>query len=144
MAYVVPTPAELKLRYAAFAAVDDVAVQYWLTDAERVVDTSWAEADYAPALIAYAAHRMAEEKVSGFAMDAASSAQASGLTNWKSASVSMQFSEASAARVAAGGLQSTRYGLDYLDLLARRGHSFGTSKPGALPCDGYILGYPHA
>ena len=33
-------------------------IRTWLTDAERFVDRSWAEGDYAAALMAKAAHEM--------------------------------------------------------------------------------------
>jgi hypothetical protein len=143
MAYTKPTPADLILRYPAFTGVTEPIRQYWLTDAERYVDTSWSEADYAPALMAYAAHRMTEEKVAGITADAASSALASGLTSWKSGSANLSFSDKAIDQAAVGGLSADRYGREYLELLYRRGVSFGTSSLGVVPCSDYAW-WPYA
>jgi hypothetical protein len=115
MAYTPPTPTDLKLRYSAFALVEDATVQYWLTDAQRAVDTSWIEADYAPALMAYAAHRMTEERVAG--LSGGSGGIPAGVTRFRSGSMDVAFSEAAATQQAEGGLQSTRYGKEYARLL---------------------------
>jgi hypothetical protein len=56
--YAKPLPPHLKQRYPAFTAVDAGTIQYWLTDAERSVDATWIEGDYAAALMALAAHNM--------------------------------------------------------------------------------------
>ncbi|WP_158298860.1 DUF4054 domain-containing protein [Sphingomonas psychrotolerans] len=48
MAYVQPTAATLKLRFPGFAAVDDVPIEYWLTDAHLTVTDDWIEVDRAP------------------------------------------------------------------------------------------------
>jgi hypothetical protein len=58
MAYVAPTPAELKSRYPAFANVDDAVVQSALDEAARQVDESWTEGDFATAQMLYACHVM--------------------------------------------------------------------------------------
>jgi hypothetical protein len=101
MAYTLPTPTDLKLRYGAFALVEDATVQYWLTDAQRVVDTSWIEGDYAPALMAYAAHRMTEEGVTG--LSGGSGGIPAGVTRFRSGSMDVAFSEAAATQQAEGG-----------------------------------------
>lgn len=141
MAYDKPIPATLKIRYPAFAAVGDDVVQYWLTDAERFADTSWMESDYAPALIAYAAHRMAETNVAGIKGSEAAQAVAAGLVRWKSASADMQFSDTAVAEQARGGLSTTLYGREYLDLLAKNKSGGGTTAPGSVPCGYGFNGY---
>ena len=121
MAYTAPTPAELILRYPAFAAVDEEVIQYWLTDAERFVDESWIETDYAPALMARAAHEMAVE---GLGTEAEATADLpAGVTSFKSGSFSVQFSEGAANAKSAGSLSSTRYGSEFAAL--RRRNKFG-------------------
>lgn len=140
MAYVEPAPADLKIRYSAFAAVDDAVITYWLADAHRYVDTSWPEIEYGPGLIAAAAHYMAREKVAGIATDTTSDAAASGLTRWKSGTADLQFSETAVQRDAAGGWESTRYGQDYLDALDRSKGGPLVTSPGRVPW-GY--GYPY-
>lgn len=111
MAYTKPTPSNLKTRYPAFAAVADDTVQYWLTDAERFVGETWREADYAPALMACAAHHMAQSGVVGGA-----GALPQGVTNFKSGTFSAQISEAQAAKT---GFETTRYGLELRALMRR-------------------------
>lgn len=59
MAYIVPTAAELKARYPAFAGVSDDIVNSALTEAQRMVDETWTEGDYATAIMLYACHIMA-------------------------------------------------------------------------------------
>lgn len=58
MAYTPPTPAELKSHWPAFAAVDNVVVQYNIDRAMRTVDVSWTEGDYATAIELLACHYM--------------------------------------------------------------------------------------
>lgn len=115
MAYVAPAPADLKLRYDAFATVDDTKIQFWLTDALRFVDTSWDEADYAPAIMAAAAHHMARQGI-GSGVGAQMPA---GMTNFRSGDFSVSMSEAAAAQGAAGGWASTSYGIEFRGLLRR-------------------------
>jgi hypothetical protein len=114
MAYARPDPAALKLRYAAFGAVDDDRVQYWLDDAVRGVDESWIEADFAPALIALAAHNMA---LAGLAADATAIPQ--GVSAITTGAFSATLAEAAVRQQIDGGLAATRYGQDYAALLRR-------------------------
>lgn len=65
MPYVVPTPAQFKIRFPAFAAVADATVQALLTEAARNVDESWFEKDYQPAIMYLAAHYLKLEGVLG-------------------------------------------------------------------------------
>lgn len=118
MAYTVPTPDQLQARYSAFAAVADETIQYWLTDAERSVDQSWIEADYAPALMALAAHNMAME---GHGAASGASAIPAGVTRFRSGSMDVSISEAAASASTKGGYQASRYGQEFVRLL-RRSH----------------------
>lgn len=56
--YTAPTPAELKLHFPAFAAVDDAVVQYNIDRANRSVDLTWTEGDYTTAIELLACHYM--------------------------------------------------------------------------------------
>jgi hypothetical protein len=110
-----PLPGHLVLRYPAFAAVPAGTIQYWLTDAERFVGTSWLEGDYAAGLMSLAAHNMV---LAGLGTDAESlSGLPAGLTSMKSGSLSLTFSQEAANARLGGGLASTRYGAEYAILL---------------------------
>jgi hypothetical protein len=102
--------AGLRLRYPAFAAVPSATIDYWLTDAMRFVDDSWTEADYAPALMAAAAHHMA---MNGLGTEGA---LPQGVTSFKSGTFSATVDASQAGRT---GWASTRYGQEYLALLRR-------------------------
>jgi hypothetical protein len=116
MAYSPPSLAELKTRYPAFAATADATIQYWLTDAERFVDTSWAEGDYAPAIMALAAHNMA---LAGLGSTNGAGAIPAGVTRFKSASIDVTISEAAAGAQAKGGYAATVYGREFQQLQRR-------------------------
>ena len=98
------------MRYPAFAAVPSATIDYWLTDAGRFVDASWSEGDYAPALIAAAAHHMA---MNGLGSEAATP---QGVTSFKSGTFS---ATVDASQAAATGWKATRFGQEFL-MLTRR------------------------
>ena len=129
MAYTAPTPANLKSRYPAFAAVDDAVVQTWLTDAERFVDTSWIEGDYAIALMAHAAHSMA---LLGIGTATGAAAIPAGVTRFKSGAMDVTISDAAAKASAEGGYDATVYGREF-KLLSRRSHGGPRVVTGAAP-----------
>lgn len=123
------TPADLKARFPEFAAVDDARVQYWLTDAARIVTDGWG-ADEDVGLILLAAHNLA----AGGALATGQSFPV-GVTSFKSGTFSIGFSDASAAAQAAGGYGSTRYGIMFRSLL--RVHAGGPFLAEAVaPCHG--------
>lgn len=133
MAYTVPTAAELKVRYVAFASVENATVDYWITDAQRFVGTDWIEGDYGPGLMALAAHNMALE---GYGTDAAAIASVpAGVTRMKSGSFEMGFTEAAANARAAGSLESTRYGQKYAALLKSNRGGLFIQPTGVVPYD---------
>ena len=127
--YAKPSPADVQARYPAFASVPEATIRYWLTDAERIVTNAWAEGDYAPGLMALAAHNMAQAGLGG----AAGSIPA-GVTRFKSGAMDVSFNEATAARQAAGGYGATRYGVEFRAMLRR--NSGGPRLVGTLglPC----------
>ncbi len=131
-----PALADFRARYPAFATVPDDTVTYWLADATRYVDESWPiEGDRDPAMMAHAAHSMFEQ---GLGTDAAGAALASGLTQWRSGSAALQFSDAAAQKAADGGLEADRYGREYLALLRRNKGGPSVTAPGrpvpSWPC----------
>jgi len=134
MSYTEPVAADLKMRYPAFAAVDDATIDYWLTDAHRYVDQSWTEMDYAPALIAAAAHNMLKAPVAGIAGSDVAGFAAAGVTRFKSGTFDAQFSDEAVKVALAGGWASSPYGQDYLALLRRNVPSMGVTAPGVVPC----------
>lgn len=111
MAYTKPTVDQFLLRYPIFDGVSEGTIQYWLTDAERVVDESWPEGDYAPALMMLAAHNMADKGALG------SSNLPAGVTSIKSAGVNITLSDEAVSAKAKGGYGSTPYGIEFQALL---------------------------
>lgn len=109
--------ATLKLRYPAFAAVDDATVTYWLADAGRIVAEGWGT-DYEPATFALAAHNMALNRVPGIS-DGGASQVPTGVTSFRSASVSITMTEAAANRAVSGGYAATPYGAEFSLMLRR-------------------------
>lgn len=118
MAYTVPAPADLKLRYPAFTAVDDEVVDYWIEDSLRIVTEGWFEGDYAPAILAHAAYQMALNGL-GSAGGAVGDLAAMGVTDFKSASMSVSFDASTLAAAAKGGYGANRYGNEFAVFLRR-------------------------
>jgi hypothetical protein len=139
MAYTVPTADELQTRYSAFADVADATVDYWIEDAQRFVDETWTEADYAPALMALAAHNMT---LGGIGTDSASlSGLPAGVTRFKSGSFEASFTDDAANARMSGSFGATRYGQEYLLLLRRNKGGPRVQATGAVPYDPYLR-YP--
>lgn len=110
MAYTVPTAADLKARYPAFATVADATINVWIEDAQRIVTPSWAEGDYRPGIMALAAHNMAEQGI------ATGGQSLAGVTSFKSSQFSVTLSDQAAS---ATGYGSTIYGREFRTMLAR-------------------------
>lgn len=131
MPYTLPTAADLKALYPEFAPVADATVDAWIARVNgRDVDTSWREADFAWGIEAAAAHRMALGGVLGAAMGQAAAFAAAGVTGFKSGTVDITLDADTVKRIAAGGWESTRYGLDYLDLLYANKNGGGVTHVG--------------
>jgi len=136
--YVKPSAAHLVARYPAFADVEVTTIRAWLADAERYVDESWAEGDYAPALMALAAHNMT---LAGLGTEAAVFARVpAGITAMKSGSMSLSFTPESANARAAGGLSSTRYGMEFRTLQARNHSGPLVAATGLFPTEPFVPG----
>ena len=107
MPYTPPTADDLKTRFPAFSGVDDAVVEYWIDDAARVVDESWPENSFAPAIMAHAAHMMTEVGVLG------GGAIPAGVTSFKSGTFSATISDRVAS---ATGYGTSFYGRQFLAL----------------------------
>jgi len=145
MAYDVPTPSQLKVIYPAFAAVDDATIQAYLDRVSGAsgsggdVDQTWTEGDYAPAIMAAAAHRMVRAGVQIAGGDATGMV-AAGVTDFQSGSFRARFSDDAVKAAVAGGWRSTIYGQDYFDLLRKNKAGPRVIGGGEVPCyDAYDL-----
>lgn len=119
MAYTAPTPADLKTRYPAFAALWDATVQSWLDEA-AIECAGWPDDTRPRAEMAYAAHRMVEG-------GAIQTTVAAGLTSFRSGEFSASVSDSVASRT---GFAATIYGREFARL--RRIH-FGGPIPAWTP-----------
>lgn len=137
--YAKPSPSDLIARYPAFAAVATTTIQYWLTDAERMVDTSWLEGDYAVGLMSLAAHNMTLIGLGAGATAAAAAAGASGYKVMRSGALTLERFEDSSSSGSAG-TASTSYGSEFAALLRRNKAGPRVMPTGAWPVP---AGYPY-
>lgn len=120
MAWLAPTPADLKARFPAFAAVPDEVVQGALDEAALQVDETWvSEADFRLGRLLLAAHILTLDGHGTGPESEAAAAGAMGFKRMKSGQLELErFSSADA-----GGdgsvLGSTSYGRRFLELLRR-------------------------
>lgn len=111
-----PSPLHLVARYPAFASVPASTVQYWLTDAERYVDDSWAQGDFAPALLAKAASSMAK---GGLGAASGAAAMPAGVTRFRSGAMDVTISDKVAEAAASGGIAAGIYEAEFIALRRR-------------------------
>lgn len=109
--------AKLRLRYGAFDNVSDARIQYWITDAGRIVTEDWGD-DYEPATLALAAYHMSANRVPGMTLDASEQLPA-GVTAFRSGSMNVSVSDAAANQTVTGGYSSNVYGREFLPMLRR-------------------------
>lgn len=124
MAYVRPTPADFRAKFPVLASLPDATIQLALTEAAGRVDTSWSEADYAPAQLYLAAHILTRDGHGPQAQTAG--LQAQGVKSFKSGTLSAEF------RDAPGGspYATTSYGASYLELLERNAGGLLVARAG--------------
>lgn len=108
MAYTKPTAANLKARFPAFAAVADASVEYWIDEGDEQTGR-WPETGRDKAVMAYAAHRMAEQGMGQGVVPA-------GVTSFKSGTFSATVSDAVAGLT---GFDATVYGREFVSLRRR-------------------------
>lgn len=138
MAYTPATPAGLKARYAAFAAVSDDTIQYWLTDSLRSVDASWIEGDRAVAEMALAAHNMEGNGVAG--ISGAIVGIPAGVERFRSGDMDVSFNGDAIKAQVEGGYGASKYGLEFQALL-RKSKGGTRITGGCVPYPGYPVGY---
>lgn len=115
--YETPRPIDLVTRYPAFADVSYDTIAVHINDALGGVDTSWMAADYAPAIMALAAHNMTIVGI-GTVSEARGYAR-EGVTSLRDGAFAVSFSEKAVNEACGAGLNSTLYGRFYQTLLRR-------------------------
>lgn len=116
--YEKPRPQDLTAMYPAFAAVPYTTIAAHLNTASTTgVDTSWLAGDYAPAIMALAAHNMALLGIGEHGDVAAY--KLAGVTALRDGAFSVQFSDKVAARSSGGQFDATPYGQQYRVYLRR-------------------------
>lgn len=143
MPYTEPTATDLKMRYPAFAAVDDATINYWLTDAHRFVDQTWSDIDYGPGLIAAACHEMIGRKIGGTEDGEVAALLAMGVSDFQSGGregFRVSFLDDAIKQALSSEYEATIPGQEYLRLLRRNVNSMGVTAPGRIPCN--VYGYP--
>jgi hypothetical protein len=129
-----PTPNHLVARYPAFAVVPYQTIAIHLNDALSGVDESWEQADYAPAIIALAAHNMSllgmgdEGEVAGY--------RRAGVSSLRDGAFSVSFNEKCVGAASGGKFEATQYGRIYATLL-RRNRGGPRLVGGAAPPGGW-------
>ena len=96
MPYAIPTPADMKAYLPAFADASDAWLASGIAEATGSVDTTWAEADYQPAIIYLAAHLLTlrsagQASTAGFEVNGMMTA--GGLTKAKVGDVEIGFAD---------------------------------------------------
>ncbi len=118
MAYSPVTATDLKTRFPAFATLDNATVELWLDDARIVVTDAWIEADRAPAESLLAAHYLTLNG-HGASGGAVGNLAAMGVTDFKSASMSVSFDAGRVNSLVSGDYSATTYGAQFLVHLRR-------------------------
>jgi hypothetical protein len=118
MAYDIPTAAQLKALFPAFAAVADATVDAWIVRAGRSVDTTWFEEDFTHGHMLLAAHYMVTNGLGTGAAAEAAAAGADGFKVMRSGSLTLERFE-NKEGAAASEFGSTSYGLQFLALAKR-------------------------
>ncbi len=123
MAYNAPSAYDIRARYPAFVDIEDAPISYWLAEASEYC-TLFPETIRAKAVMAYAAHRLAELGIGGGAVP-------QGVTSFKSGTFSATVSDAVAGLT---GMDATVYGREFVALrrVAFAGPRMAWTPPTAL------------
>lgn len=123
MAYTIPTAAEFKAAFPAFAAVPDAAIEQALSEATAYEDETWPDQQtYANGLMLLAAHFLTQQ---GLGTGAEAAAAAGGMSTFQRAkSGTFEFDRGAKAASAGGDpfyddLMSTSYGRRWAALAKR-------------------------
>ena len=114
MAYTPASVSRFKMHYPEFADVPADVVQYWLDDAALTVGDCYTDPLGPKAQMALAAHNMTLRGLGQGSGGGTSGLANSGVTSFRSASMSVQFSSEVIDQRTSGGYNSTPYGREYL------------------------------
>ena len=142
MAYTIPTAAELKALFPAFAAVDDAIVTDAIAAGTRRVDETWTEGDYTRAIMLYACHYMT--------LQGLGTGEGSGGGSGNAAYRQIRSGQLSLTRYARGEqngddgslLGSTMYGRMFMELLGMNFVGIKTVAADVGPVSGYAKDWP--
>jgi hypothetical protein len=126
------TPDLFKSTFTAFAAVDDVPVQYWLDRAARIVTDAWLEADQQHGQMLLAAHYMTLNGLGAGAEAEVAAAGAAGFKSMRSGSLSLDRGDTS-ANDKMGEYGQTQYGRQFWPLLRANMGGPRITSTGCLP-----------
>lgn len=121
MPYTLPTAAQFKARFPAFADdYQDSYVDLVLLEASASVDQSWVEADYQPAIMYLAAHLIATDASGASSEGGEIDEGGEGIASESFGPLSVSyFREGSSASKSTSGYEATEYGRRFLALLKR-------------------------
>lgn len=130
--YTAPSVDYLVTMFPAFAAVPAATVQTYIVRANRSVDTTWTEGDYAQAIMLAACHYMV---LSGLGTGAEAESNAQGLASFnliRSGQLTLQRGSASGSSGVPAEWVGSTYGQQFYDLL-KKNRPRGTVANGGAP-----------
>lgn len=133
MAYTDATATDLKAAFPRFDAVDDTTVDFWLGRAQRSVDESWTEGDFAMGQMLLACHLMTLE---GLGTGAEAELAAAGIGDFKvikSGALQLERGSSGGDAPAPGTIKSTSYGRRWAELAGVNVGGPRVSGSGVLP-----------
>lgn len=120
MAYTTPTAADIKERFPEFSSVSNNLIDLIIAEAVGVVNTSWVEADYRPAIMYWVAHTLVSQG-HGVAGGGASVVLTGPMKSRQVGDVKVEFAGVGGSGGAGNGSSSlydtTAYGRRFLDYL---------------------------
>jgi hypothetical protein len=121
MPYELPTASQFKTRFPIFEDKDDALVTMIIAEASASVDSSWAEADYQPAIMYLAAHLLATDNSAEGESVIIGGSAGGGIASESFGGMSISYDKGSSANSAASNSKwgSTEYGRRFYDLLVR-------------------------
>jgi hypothetical protein len=125
MTIATPSAATFKLRYHAFAGLDDALVDLVIAEGVGAVSEDWAAADQQPGILAYAAHLLALDGYGGIDVETGGTVDVAGpVSAVQVGDVKTTFSTQgqvtyTLTNASEGSLPDTAYGRHYLDLRQR-------------------------
>lgn len=137
LTYTPPVAGNLVARYPAFASVPFATIDYWLTDAQRMVKNNWRPSDYPIGLMALAAHNMA---IAGLVSDGTAVQIPGGVDRFKIGPMEFSLTQQAANSKLAADLTSTRYGVEFQTLRAANTGGPRVAATGVPPYGMYPFG----